>query len=91
MAQVEFGQNTELCKSLGVTKFPSVQIYSRGRLIDSLSCGPRKLPIVLEKLEQYLSMSPAELDFEADMFDGSILGETVLDTIDRELESATTI
>mmetsp|Transcript_49066 Transcript_49066/g.118859 ORF Transcript_49066/g.118859 Transcript_49066/m.118859 type:complete len:85 (+) Transcript_49066:260-514(+) len=79
MARVDFGQNTELCKNRGVTKFPSVQIYSRGRLVDSFSVGgARKVPFLIEKLGRYLSMSPAELEFEADMFDGVVLGDTVL-------------
>ena len=79
MARVDFGKNSDLCKSRGVTKFPSVQIYSRGRLVDSFSVGgQRKVPYLVEKLGRYLSMSPSELEFEADMFDGVVLGDTVL-------------
>lgn len=91
MARIEFGRNTDLCKSLGVTKFPSVQIYSRGRLIDAFSCGPKKMPKLLDKLERYLSMSPAELEFEAAMFDGVALGERVLEALNQEMEATVSV
>jgi thioredoxin-like negative regulator of GroEL len=89
MAEIEYGSNPELCKSLGVTKLPAVHIYSsKGKLVDAFRCGPKKLPALLDKLDMYLSMSPAEIDFEADMFEGAILGDSVLNALEEEILAA---
>ncbi|KAL3909748.1 MAG: hypothetical protein SGILL_007963 [Bacillariaceae sp.] len=89
MGEVDYSANSELCKSLGVTKLPAVQVYSsKGRLVDSMRCGPTKLPALLDKLDMYLSMDPAEVDFEADMFEGSRLGDNVLDALEKEIAAS---
>jgi hypothetical protein len=86
MGEIEYGSNADLCKSLGVTKLPAVHIYSsKGKLVDAFRCGPKKLPVLLDKLDLYMSMSPAEIDFEADMFEGAILGDNVLDALNAEI------
>jgi thioredoxin-like negative regulator of GroEL len=86
MGEIEWGANSDLCKALGVTKLPAVHIYSsKGRLVDAFRCGPNKLPMFLDKLDNYLSMDSAELDFEADMTEGTRLSESVMDALNHEI------
>lgn len=87
MAEIEFGSNKELCKSLGIKKLPSVHFYSKGKLVEGFPCGPRKIGTLLEKLGRFRSMSPAELEFEADMNQGMALGESVLETLNIDVTS----
>ncbi|KAG7336494.1 thioredoxin [Nitzschia inconspicua] len=88
MGEIEWSGNSDLCKALGVTKLPAVHIYSsKGRLVDAFRCGPNKFPLFLDKLDNYLSMDSAELDFEADMVEGSRLSESVMDALSREMLS----
>ena len=84
MAEIEYGANRKLCKSLGVKKVPSVHFYSRGKLIDGFPCGPKKIAMLLEKLTHYRSLSHTELSFEADMNQGSALGNSVLEALCAE-------
>ena len=80
-AAVEYATNLEMCKSFGIKKLPSVFIYSKGSLIDSFPCGPKKIPMLLEKLELYHGMSHEQLQFEASMKSGTQLGEQVLEQV----------
>ena len=87
LAEMDHGSNKELCKSLGVTKVPSVHFYSRGRLVEGFPCGPRKIAFLLDKLMRYRSMTTSELAFEADMNEGKALGDTFLETLDMDVPS----
>ena len=80
-AAVEYATNLDMCKSFGIKKLPSVFIYSQGSLIDSFPCGPKKIPMLLEKLELYHNMSNEQLQFEASMKSGTQLGEQVLEQV----------
>mmetsp|Transcript_28057 Transcript_28057/g.46441 ORF Transcript_28057/g.46441 Transcript_28057/m.46441 type:complete len:277 (+) Transcript_28057:201-1031(+) len=92
MGEIEYGSNTELCKSLGVTKLPTVHIYSsKGKLVDSFRCGPKKVSVLLDKLDMYMSMSPAEVDFEADMYEGALVGDSILDALNEEISAAAAV
>ena len=85
MAEVEYGANKELCKSLGIKKVPSVHFYSMGKKVDGFPCGPKKIPMLMEKLSHYRSLSLSELSFEADMNEGaSLMGASVLGTLCSE-------
>ena len=80
-AAVEYAANIEMCKSLGIKKLPSVFIYSQDQLVDSFPCGPKKVPMLLEKLEHYHGLSKEELVFEASMKSGAQLGDAVLEQV----------
>jgi thioredoxin-like negative regulator of GroEL len=84
LAEMEYGANRELCKRLGVKKLPSIHFYSEGKKVDGFPCGPRKLPMLLEKLTEYRYMGLEDLSFEADMNQGLELGENVLETLGSE-------
>jgi hypothetical protein len=84
LAEIEYGANKELCKSLGVKRVPSVHFYSLGKKVDGFSCGPKKITMLLEKLSHYRSLSLPELSFEADMNQGLTLGDSVLETLSPE-------
>eukprot|EP00428_Durinskia_dybowskii_P014172 CAMPEP_0170210108 /NCGR_PEP_ID=MMETSP0116_2-20130129/4650_1 /TAXON_ID=400756 /ORGANISM="Durinskia baltica, Strain CSIRO CS-38" /LENGTH=233 /DNA_ID=CAMNT_0010460603 /DNA_START=15 /DNA_END=716 /DNA_ORIENTATION=- len=87
LAEMEYGANKELCKSLGVTKLPTVHFYSRGKFLEGFPCGPRKIGILLEKISRYRSMTASELEFEVAMNEGSALGDIVLETLDINVSS----
>lgn len=92
MGEIEWSSNSELCKSLGITKLPAVHIYSsKGRLVDAFRCGPNKLSMFLDKLDNYMSMDPAELEFEADMTEGARLSANVVDALNEEILSSSSI
>jgi thioredoxin-like negative regulator of GroEL len=81
LAQIEFGKNTALCKSLGVTKVPSIQFYSQDKKVDDFPCGPKKIAHTLERLNYFRSLSPQQLAFEADMGQGEELGGELLEQL----------
>ena len=89
MGEIEYGANSNLCKSLGVTKLPAVQVYSsKGKLVDQIRCGPNKLPAFLDRLDMLMSMDPSEIDFEADMKQGTILADNFLESLKDEIPSS---
>jgi thioredoxin-like negative regulator of GroEL len=88
MAEIEYGANTEFCQELGITKLPTVNIYSNGRKVDGFPCGPKKYSLLLEKLDTYLRLSHEELAFEAEMNQGAALADTVLSTLNSQQKSA---
>ena len=75
MAQIEWGANLQLCKSLGVKKLPSTFIYSEGMKIEALEAGPSRFAKVRDTVKRYASMTPAELQFEAKLEEGKKLME----------------
>jgi thioredoxin-like negative regulator of GroEL len=92
LAEIEYGANIELCKSLGVKKLPTIFFYSQGQKVDGFACGPKKVPMLLEKLEAYGSMTLEELAFEAEMFQGNELSQQVMDSLTTtNVPSATTL
>jgi thiol-disulfide isomerase/thioredoxin len=78
MASVEFSANTELCKSLGIKKLPTVHFYKGSQKLAGFAAGPAKMHLVVATLEHYQSLSASELQFESDMAEGERLVETVL-------------
>ena len=78
----EWSANTALCRSMGITRLPTVQFFNgrTGEKIGSLAAGPSKFAKVQQALDHYLSLQAAELDFEADMEQGKAL-------MDQQLES----
>jgi thiol-disulfide isomerase/thioredoxin len=69
-ASIEWGANTELCRSLGITRLPSVHYYHNGRKLAGFSAGPSKIQLVKDRLTYYQSLSKAELEFEANIEQG---------------------
>ena len=86
-ASVEYAANLDMCKSLGIKKLPTVFIYSRGQLVDNFPCGPKKMPLLLEKLEHYHGLSSEEIAFEASMKSGEQLGDAVLEQVIQTRQS----
>merc|ERR1711957_267439 len=74
-AEIEFGENRELCRSLGIKKLPYVLIYKGNMgLIDQFSCGPKFFDEkVVKRLNNYMSMSDEEIAFEKKMNEGQSL------------------
>lgn len=81
LAEIEYGKNAQLCKSLQVKKVPSIFFYYSGRKIDGFPCGPKKIAHTLERLSYFRSLSPSELAFEAEMQQGDVLGDEILGDI----------
>ena len=85
LASIEFGANAQLCKSLGISRLPSVHMYKApvGR-ISSFPCGPNKFPILMEKMERYLSLTDAELLFEKRMNEGGALADEIVTELHKQ-------
>lgn len=81
LAEIEYGKNAELCKSLEVKKVPSIFFYYDRKKLDGFPCGPKKIAHTLERLDFFRSLSPAELEFEAGMRQGHVLGDELLKQI----------
>jgi thioredoxin-like negative regulator of GroEL len=78
LASIEWKANTELCRSLGVSRLPSVHYYQNGRKLAGFPAGPSKFALVKDRLTYYQTLSEAELDFEATMEQGrSLISETI--------------
>jgi thiol-disulfide isomerase/thioredoxin len=73
LASIEWKANTELCRSLGVSRLPSVHYYQNGRKLAGFSAGPSKFPLIKDRLTYYQTLSKAELDFEANLEQGGML------------------
>jgi thioredoxin-like negative regulator of GroEL len=69
-ASVEWGANTELCRSLEITRLPSVHYYHNGRKLAGFSAGPSKFQLVKDRLTYYQSLAEDELEFEANIEQG---------------------
>jgi len=78
MASIEWAANTKLCRSLGVERLPSVHFYKNGRKLSGFPAGPSKFQIVKDRLAYYESLSDAELEFEADLQQGSSLVDAAI-------------
>jgi thiol-disulfide isomerase/thioredoxin len=78
MASVEWSANTELCRSLGIQKLPTVHFYKGTHKLAGFAAGPAKMPMVVATLEHYQSLSQSELQFESDMVEGERLVEAVM-------------
>jgi len=79
-AEVEYGQNTSLCRALGIRKLPYIIIYkaSVGKIAE-FPCGPKYFDErLVTRLNQYLEMSDEELKFEQKMEGGNALGNDIL-------------
>jgi len=79
-AEVEYGKNSSLCRSLGVRKLPYVMIHkvSVGKIAE-FPCGPKYFDErLVNRLNQYLEMSDEELQFEQKMEGGTALGNDIL-------------
>jgi thioredoxin-like negative regulator of GroEL len=78
LASIEWKANIELCRSLGVTRLPSVQYYQNGRKLAGFPAGPSKFQLVKDRLTYYQNLSKTELDFEANLEQG---GTLIMDTM----------
>ncbi|GMH67357.1 hypothetical protein TL16_g04658 [Triparma laevis f. inornata] len=55
-ASLEFSSNPKLCRSLGVTHLPSVQIYKgKEGKVESFSCSPKRFEKVKVKINEWWS------------------------------------
>lgn len=82
-AQAEYSENRILCKAMGITKLPFVQIYKAGvGKIDEFVCGPRDFQEkVKRRVDELLEMSDDELRFQREMDEGQSLSNSLLPAI----------
>ena len=50
--KMEHGDNKALFKELEISKLPHVQMARKGDVIESYTCGPKRLPTIEEKFEE---------------------------------------
>jgi thiol-disulfide isomerase/thioredoxin len=89
LASMEWGANTEFCRSLGITRLPSVHYYHNGRKLGGFPAGPSKFELVKDRLTYYQSLSKAELEFEANLLQGGTLVSNTIHLAAKQ-ESANT-
>ncbi|GMH95760.1 hypothetical protein TrST_g12690 [Triparma strigata] len=67
-ASLEFSANPKLCRSLGVTHLPSVQIYkgSEGK-VESFSCSPKRFDKVKVKINEWLDAAVFKVKAEPEI------------------------
>jgi hypothetical protein len=82
-AEVEFGANAELCRSLGIKKLPNVHIYKGTELgrITGFPCGPSKFATLEDTLERFRTMSDDDLKLEKTLEEGGELVDQILQTV----------
>ena len=52
---IEYGANMDICRKLGIKRLPTVQMYQKRKgLLQGFACGPKKFPLLLERLEYNL-------------------------------------
>jgi hypothetical protein len=84
-AEIEFGANARLCRSLGIKRLPNVHIYKGAvGLVTAFPCGPSKFPLLVEKLESYRAMTDDELSNERKMEEGGVLGDSIVTELSQE-------
>jgi len=58
----------ELCRTLNVTKLPTVHYYQNNALVEDFTCSPKKFDMVRDRLSKYIDTSevceeaPCEVD-----------------------------
>jgi thioredoxin-like negative regulator of GroEL len=90
LASIEWGANTDLCRSLGVKRLPSVHYYKNGRKLAGFPAGPSTFQLVKDRLTYYQSLSEEELDFEMKLEQGSALILNTMNDITAALPEITT-
>ncbi len=77
-AGVEFTVEPKLCRSLGITHLPSVQLYdgSRGK-VDSFSCSPKRFPEVEKAINKALEKVNKEKEIDQESEQDVIFGGDV--------------
>jgi len=82
-AEIEYGQNKQLCKAIGIKKLPFVQLYKTNTgKIDEFVCGPRDFKDkITNKVELLLALSDEELAFQKNMKEGQFLTDGIISSI----------
>ncbi|KAI2502236.1 thioredoxin [Fragilaria crotonensis] len=88
-AEVEFGANAELCRSLGIKKLPNVHIYKGTELgrITGFPCGPSKFGMLEDTLQRFRTMSDDDLKLEKTLEEGGELVDQILQTLHKERDN----
>eukprot|EP00591_Stephanopyxis_turris_P009055 CAMPEP_0195517964 /NCGR_PEP_ID=MMETSP0794_2-20130614/11847_1 /TAXON_ID=515487 /ORGANISM="Stephanopyxis turris, Strain CCMP 815" /LENGTH=178 /DNA_ID=CAMNT_0040646851 /DNA_START=351 /DNA_END=887 /DNA_ORIENTATION=- len=78
-ADVEFGKNAKLCRTLGVKRLPYIHMYRGAEgLLEDFACGPKKFPMLEEKIDEKLQMSQEEINFNMVMDEGTDLNDDIM-------------
>ena len=88
-AQIEYGQNIQLCKAIGNKKLSFVQLYktSSGK-IDELVCGPHDFKEkIVKQINLFLASSVEEPVFQKNMEDGQALSDGIMSSINDSPKS----
>jgi thiol-disulfide isomerase/thioredoxin len=90
MASIEWGANTQLCRSFGITKLPTVHFYKGPVKLAGFAAGPNKMQMVKDTLQHYMDVSETELEFEQEMKEGEqLLQDAIHMPTTTEAEAAT--
>lgn len=93
LGSIEFGSNTQLCRSLEIKRLPTVHFYKKGDKIAGFPCGPKKFPLLQSTVEQYIQSNQQELQLEQTLADGdALMGSRDISSVLQDLvqQEATT-
>jgi len=91
-AEMELLANKGLCKELGVKRVPSVHFYHKGKKVEDFVCGPKKIPILKERLDDYSTNGITAAMTHSELLHPHELADTtdISDVYGEENESAAT-
>jgi len=75
-AEIELMANRDLCKALGIKRVPSVHFYHDGNKIEDFVCGPKKIPVLKERLKDYSSNGIAAAMEHSNLLNSAELADT---------------
>jgi len=84
-AEIEFGANTKLCRTLGIKRLPSVHLHKGavGQLA-GFPCGPAKFPSLENTLESFLGKSDEELELDKKLEESSDLSDEIINQLRKD-------
>ena len=80
LANVEYSVHTDLAKSLGVERLPSVQFYHQGRRLDAFNCGPKNFARELGTIQCLQDEIQSQRQFTVTLEEGAALMQRELGT-----------
>jgi len=89
-ASIEFGANMVMCRKLGIKRLPTIHMYQKDKgKIDAFCCGPKKFPMLLERLKRHMETLELESRF-SEFTDTLEEGSQLLASVAPESTAATT-
>ena len=81
IASIEWSKSRALCDSLGITRLPTVQVYSQGKKVSQLAVPASQFSKVRDAVDHLTSLPLSDLGFAAKMEEGeALIQSNILDS-----------